>query len=313
MSIINTVNEGYTITKKSWFTQMVYTIVFSFIFSIIIVPFTFLVAIASVLRSDYNNGTVNMTINTFNEFVDDVSANPLFWFSVYLLILVIMVFVTMLLGMIQLIGLKKFKNENGSLEDNIKFPFRTQRLLPFILLAFIESIIIAIIGIFLNAVRDFLDLNTFATPGSLNDVINNFISLENIAYMIITLVIYLIFIPPFMIACLAIAEDKAKYNAFVVGWTDWIKSFAYFEGVTIVSLVPTAIVVIFIAVIGVGITEVVGYGPNVSTTDLSANDLAIVLTLTFGIILCAFVLLIFLLPFYFNSMGKSFEDQKTKH
>ena len=116
-----------------------------------------------------------------------------------------------------------------------------------------------------------------------------------------------------MIACLAIAEDKARYNAFVVGWTDWVKSFVYFEGVTIVSLVPTAIVVILIAIIGVGINEVAGYGPNVSTTDLGANDLAIVLTLTFGIILLAFALLLFLLPFYFNSMGKSFEDQKTKH
>ena len=310
---MTTVNDGYTITKKSWFTQAVYAIVFSFIFSIIIIPFSFLVAITSVLRDDYNNGTINMTINTFNDFIDDVAANPLFWITVYLLILVVMIFVTMLLGMVQLIGIKKFKNENGSLEDNLKFPFRTQRLFPFILLAFLESIIIAIIGVFLNFVRDSLDLNTVATPESLNDIINNFIALENIAYMVITLVIYLIFIPPFMISCLAIAENKAKYNAFTVGWVDYVKSLVYFEGVTVVSLIPTAIVVVFIALIGVGINDVVGYGTNVSTTDLSANDLAIILTLTFGIILLAFALLLFLLPFYFNSMGKSFEDQKTKH
>lgn len=313
MSIMNTVNEGYTITKKSWFAQTVYVIVFTFIFSIIIIPFSFLVAITAVLRNDYNNGNMDVAINTFNDLIDDMVANPLFWITVYLLILVMMVFISMLLGMVQLIGKKNFSHENGSLEDSIKHPFRTQRLLPFILLAFLESIVIAIVGVFLNFVRDFLNLNTTTTVESLNDVINNFISLENIAYMIISLAIFLIFIPPFMISCLAIAEDKAKYNAFIVGWTDWAKSFVYFEGVTIVSLIPTAIVLVLISLIGVAMTEVVGYGPTVSTTDLTANELAIILTLSFGIILLFFVMLIFLLPFYFNAMSKSFDDQKTHH
>ena len=312
MNIMTTVNDGYSITKKSWFTQAVYGIIFSTIFGLIIMPFAFLVAIAAVLRGDLTNDNTNLALDTFNKLIDDIIAQPFFWLSIYLLSLVCIIFVTMLLGMIQLIGIKKFNNESFTLEDNIKYPFRLNNLLPFILLAFLESIVFVIIAGFLNLFRDFLDLNTTTTVSSLSDLINSFFTWQNILYLIVSIIIYLIFIPPYLISCLSIAENKAKYNAFIAGWKNYINSIVFFEGVTIISLIPAALGIIVISIVGVGITMVAGFDTTTTTTsNLTANELAIILSLSFVIVLLVFAILIFLLPFFVNSLGKSYEEQKS--
>ena len=312
MTIMDTVSDGYTMTKKSWFSQAVYAIIFSFIFSLIIIPFAFLVAIGAVLRGDLTDSNSQLRINTLNALIDDIIANPFFWITMYLLILVVLIFVSILIGMLQNIGLQKYNNNGYSLEDNIKFPFHTKRLFPFILLAFLESIIITVVGGFLNLTRDFLNLNDQPVVNSLDDLLNNLLTLENLVYTIISVILFLIVIPPFMISCLAIVEDKATYNAFVFGWVKYAKSIIYFEGVTVISLIPIVIITILMAIIGIGIATVTGFQTDaVTPSSLTANELAIVLGLSFIIILLSFLVLIFLLPFFFNSMGKSFEDQKA--
>ena len=312
MTVMNTVNEGYQMTKKSWFSQAVYTIVFSVIFSLIMIPFAFLVAIGAFLRGDLIDQTTQLNITTFSELLDDIVAHPVFWFSIYLLVLVAIIFFSMALGMVQFIGIKKFKNEPLNLEDSIKYPFTNGRFLPFLLLGFLESILVGILGVLMYIVRDFLDLNTTTTVTSLNDVINNFLTWQNIVYLILTVVVYLIVIPPYIISCLSIIEDKSRYNAFALGWKGYVKSFLYFEGVTIVSLIPVGVVAILVALIGVGISTITGFETTVTASSLTTTEFALMLTLSFVIILLGFLMIVFLLPFFYNSMGESFEEQKAK-
>lgn len=313
MDIMNTVNEGYQITRKSWFSQAVYAIVFSFIFSLVIIPFAFLVAIGAVLR--FGTTTTNETINitTFTQLLDDVIAQPFFWGTIYLLTLVGVILVSMAIGMLQYIGLRKYENNGLSLEDSLKHPFVNGRFLPFILLGFLESILIGIIGAIMYLARDFLNLNQTVTINSLNDVISNFLTLENIVYLVLQLIIYLIVIPPFMISCLSIIDDKSRYNAFVTGWQNYFRSFVFIEGVTIVSLIPIGVIGVLVSLIGVGISTITGF-ESTTTTSLTATELAIILSLSFVIILLGFLTLIFLFPLFLNTIGKGYEEEEAvKH
>ena len=311
LAVINTVKNGIDITKKGWFSQSVYAIIFSFFFGLIIVPFSFLVAIASVMRGDISNTSQGPVITNLNQFLDDFVKNPFFWASIYLLLLVGLTFVCILIGMLQFIGMKKYNTEPLSLEENLKYPFKNGRFIPFLLLAFLESIVIGIIGGLLTILRDALDLNKVITVNSISDVINNFFTWQNMVYLIVSLVVYLILIPPLLISCFAIIHDKAKFDAFIIGWKNYFKSFLVFEEVTFVSLIPMGVVVILFALIGLGIASVTGFETTTVTTTISASDLTIILSLSFIIVLLSFVLLLFLLPMFLNTVGKSYEDQKT--
>ena len=314
MSITKTMNEGFLITKKSWFTQAVYSIIFSVIFFLIMIPFAFLLAIGSVLRSGTTDSNSQIVITTFNELIDDIINNPLFWISIYLLFLVMLIFISILIGMLQIIGIKKFNNEITSLEDNLKISFHKNTLFPFIVLAFIETIAIAIIGGIMTLLRDFLNLNNQATVNSLDDFINNFLTVENILFIIISIIVLLIVIPPYLISCLAIVEGKASYNAFFFGWKEFVKSIVYLEEITIISLLPTAIVGLIIVLIGIGMVTITGFqNPPVTTNNLTAIEFLIVLSASFGIILLTFLTMIFFIPFFVNSFGKGFQDQRVKN
>lgn len=312
MAIMETVSDGYTMTKKSWFTQMVYMIVYMFIFTLILVPFAFLVAISSVLRTGSTDNTLVLQINSLSALIDDIIAQPFFWLTIYLLLLVFTILASILVGMVQIIGLQKFKNQPLSLEDNIKFPFHTKRLLPFIVLGFLESIVMVIIALITSEIRIFLDLNSVQAPNSFNDFINLTFTWQNITYTIISAIIFLIVVPPFVISCLAVTEDQATYDAFFVGWSKYVKSIIYFEGVTIISAIPLVVVGLIMGIIGIGITNVTGWQTNTTNpVNLNATEFSIVLGSAFVITLLAFFLFIFLLPFFLNTMGKSYEDQKA--
>ena len=275
MTIMHTVNEGWEMTKKSWFSQAVYSIVFIFIVSFVIIPFAFLVAIGAVLR--FGTTTANDTINitTFTQLLDDIIAEPFFWGTIYLLFLVSVILFSMALGMIQYIGLRKFDNNGLSLEDSLKYPFTQGRFLPFILLGFLESILMGIVGAIMYLARDFLNLNQTVTINSLNDVINNFLTIENIVYLVLQVVIYLVVIPPFLIGCLSIIEDKTRYNAFIIGWQNYFRSFIFIEGVTIVSLVPIGAIAVLVSLIGVGMSSITGFESTVEPS-LTATELSII-------------------------------------
>lgn len=312
MDIMNTVNEGYQITRKSWFSQAVYAIVFSFIFSLVIIPFAFLVAIGAVLRFGTTTATGTINITTFTELLDDIIAEPFFWLTIYLLMLVSVVLLSMAIGMLQYIGLRKYENNGLSLEDSLKRPFVNGRFIPFVLLGFLETILMGIVGGALYLVRDFLNLDQTTVATSLNDVISNFLTIENIVYLLLQLIIYLIVIPPFMISCLSIIDDKSRYGAFVTGWQNYFRAFLFIEGVTIVSLIPIGVIGVLVSLIGVGMSTITGFESTV-TPSLTATELAIILSLSFVIILLGFLTLLFLIPLFLNSIGKGYEEEAVKH
>ena len=311
MNVTTTVNDGYNITKKGWFTQSVFAIIFSFIFGLVVIPFAFFVAIATALRGDYTATSSGPVITNFNQFIDDISANPIFWFSIYLLLLVGLTFICILIGMLQFIGTKKYSSNGLSLEEYLKYPFKNGRIYAFILLAFLESIVSILVGGILTIFREALDLNKTVTVNSISDVIDNFLTWQNILYLVVSLIVFLILFPPLLISCFAIVHDETKFNSFFFGWKKYLKSIIYFEEITVVSLIPMGVVVVLLSLIGLGITSVTGFETSTTTTstNLSASDLSMVLGLSFVIIVLAFITILFLLPLLLNTIGKSYEEK----
>ena len=213
MTVMNTVNEGYNITKKSWLSQSVFAVIFLFIFGLIMLVFFYLVSTSSALKRELSNPSGGLVITNLNSLLDDIVKNPISWTSIYLFIIFILIFGCIQIGMLQFIGINKYSTNNLSLKNYIIYPFRNGRFLPFLLLAFLESIVVGIMGAILILLQDFLYANYQTTTiKTMTDVLTNFLTWQNIVYGIGLFIILLIFVPPFFISCFAIIHDKAHYS-----------------------------------------------------------------------------------------------------
>ena len=288
MSIMTSVSLGFETTKKNWFKISVFGIVFSLIIALVIVPFAFLMALVAVIEgNDINiliasNGTI---------FWDRIL---LFFSALGLLLVVGAIMISIQIGMSQHIAL------NGTtIEEAIKYPFLNKRLASFILLGILWGIVILIIGLITSYLRFLLGINADT----------DLLDLKNISLSILTIIISLILLPPWIIASLAIAQDESRYNAFIFGWKKYLSKFIDLFMTNIIALIP-----ILIAGITTGSMWVLWAGTQPetirtsTTTVTDPGTLAIIFLLSFVTLIIGILLLFVFIPFYASTMARSYEE-----
>ena len=310
---MNTVNEGYNITKKSWLSQSVFAVIFLFIFGLIMLAFSYLVSTSSALKRELSNPSEGLVITNLNSLLDSIVKNPIFWTSIYLLLIITLFLGCIQIGMLQFIGINKYSTNNQSLGTYFIYPFKNGRLIPFLFLAFFESLVIGIIGAILILLQDVLYANYQTTTiKTMTDVLTNFFTWQNLVYSISSFIILLIFVPPFFISCFAIIHDKAHYSSFIYGWKSYFKSFFKFEEITFVSFIPIGGFGIIVVLIGLLVASMTGFTNAVDLTAITANNMSLMLSLSIIVFILTFYMLLFFLPLFLNIIGEKYEEQQTK-
>ena len=313
MTVMNTVNEGYNITKKSWLSQSVFAVIFLFIFGLIMLAFSYLVSTSSALKRELSNPSEGLVITNLNSLLDSIVKNPIFWTSIYLLLIITLFLGCIQIGMLQFIGINKYSTNNQSLGTYFIYPFKNGRLIPFLFLAFFESLVIGIIGAILILLQDVLYANYQTTTiKTMTDVLTNFFTWQNLVYSISSFIILLIFVPPFFISCFAIIHDKAHYSSFIYGWKSYFKSFFKFEEITFVSFIPIGGFGIIVVLIGLLVASMTGFTNAVDLTAITANNMSLMLSLSIIVFILTFYMLLFFLPLFLNIIGEKYEEQQTK-
>jgi len=274
MTVRNSLNNGFNMVRLSWIWEIIYLITFGLIMSVILLPFAFLVAIASV-------GIGDDVTNPF-EF------GLFFWASVLVLSYVSILFIVMMVGMIQKIGEDKSRGVLLEMEDLIKYPFQYGRFQAF---AFLALITLAIYG----------GLNLLLLGGQqLFSIYSNDAVWDDWLWTILQIVVFLVITPPFIMACHRIIKDQSRNDAFISALKRYNTNFQNTSVLNLLSVVPIAIVIGLISFLGTVISWV-GDGNT-------AQELFYILALAFGIIVVSLFMVFIAMPYYLITIGNSEEE-----
>jgi len=274
MQVKNAIYQGFRATRISWITETIYLLLFGLVVGVILLPFSFLVAIASV--------------DLPAEVTDPLELGWFFWGSVALLVFVADLFTLMIIGMVQKIGVDKNNGISHSFESLVQYPFRNGRFTSFLLLSLITSVIGGVLGIIVYLLDNWLN------------IYSNNILYDDWILGIAEVIVLLILTPPILIATYSIIRDDSRLNAFVAGWKNYLNKFSDFSVMHLLALIPMAVIIALITFTGIAISW---FGDGEQTMELFY-----ILTLSFVIIVISLLLVFIGLPFYLLTVANGYEE-----
>ncbi|MFX1532629.1 MAG: hypothetical protein ACFFDI_00170 [Promethearchaeota archaeon] len=304
--IIDALKNGFNLWKQAWLTQLIAILVLSFISVLVIVPFAFLVAIATEIFGTPEVIAQPNTLLTFSV-LQSILEYPLFWVVVFLLLIVFMISHAVTIAAIQRVGHDYAQTGTGRFEETIKTLI--PMIIPLAIVAIVSSIItvipLLIFAEIFNLLRDAIP-TSLPTILSLPFIVGSTLDLDIV--MIISILFFaLIFIlfsgPPFL-ATSAIVTEEADMNGIVEGWKLYFRK-------------PLSTIVAMIVYLIIGIIIVSGFMLLVNGIIIllsGPTDLIYVATVGLGwvfVLIVYFVIIIFAInPWFYTVMYSFYQEIK---
>ncbi|MFX0063733.1 MAG: hypothetical protein ACFFC7_16295 [Candidatus Hermodarchaeota archaeon] len=306
LEIIDALKKGFNLWKQAWLTQLIAILVLSFISGFIVVPFAFLVAIATEIFGTPEVITQPNTLLTFSVF-QSILEYPLVWLVVFLLLVVFMITNTVTIAAIQRVGHDYAQTGTGRFEETIKILI--PMIIPLSIVAIVSSIItvipLLIFAEIFNLLRDTIPTG-LPTILSLPFIVGSTLDLDIIAtvsLLIFALIFVLLSGPPFL-ATSGIVTEEADMNGIIEGWKLYFRK-------------PLSTIVAMIVYLIIGILIVSGFFLLVNGLIILlgiTTDVIAIVTFSLGwvfALLVYFVIILFAInPWFYTVMYSFYQEIK---